>query len=113
QHGEGAAERSEGSHYQKFAIVRAERAALKAANPNFEPAFPAAHNPVLRPPLGRAGRVWIENEEAAETVDLANAGYALMLRLLAFSYLTPRPAPEKELAVDRALGLMRAVTYWA
>jgi CDGSH-type Zn-finger protein/uncharacterized Fe-S cluster protein YjdI len=111
--GEGAPEHSADSHYQKFLSIRAELAALKAQNPQFEPAFPAAHNPVLRPPLGRAGRVWIEHEEAAETVDLANSGYALMLRLLAFSYLTPRPAPEKALAVDLALGLMRAVTYWA
>jgi CDGSH-type Zn-finger protein/uncharacterized Fe-S cluster protein YjdI len=111
--GEGAPEHSEDSHYQKFVLVRDELAALKAANPHFEPAFPAAHNPVLRPPLGRAGRVWIENEEAAETVDLANAGYALMLRLLAYSYLTARPLPEKVLTVDLALGLMRAVTFWA
>jgi CDGSH-type Zn-finger protein/uncharacterized Fe-S cluster protein YjdI len=113
QQGEGAPEHSEGSHYQKFVGIRDELAALKAANPHFEPAFPAAHNPVLRPPLGRSGRVWIENEEAAETVDLANAGYALMLRLLAYSYLAVRPSPEKVLAVDLALGLMRAVTFWA
>ena len=54
---------------------------LKAANPAFAPAFPAAVNPVLRPPM-RAGRVWIENEEAADTVDLANTAYVLMLRLI-------------------------------
>jgi len=111
--GEGAPEHSADSHYQKFLSIRAELAALKAQNPHFEPAFPAAHNPVLRPPLGRPGRVWLEHEEAAETVDLANSAYALMLRLLAFSYLTPRPALEKGLAIDLALGLMRAVTHWA
>ena len=111
QQGEGAPEHSDDSHYQKFLGIRNEYAALKAANPSFEPAFPAAHNPVLRPPLGRAGRVWIEHEEAAATVDLANTGYALMLRLVAFSYLTPRPMPDKMLALDLALGLMRAVTY--
>jgi CDGSH-type Zn-finger protein/uncharacterized Fe-S cluster protein YjdI len=108
--GEGASEDSTDSHYQKFIVVRREYVALKAANTSFEPAFPAAHNPVLRPPMGRSGRVWIEHEEAAETVDLANTGYALMLRLLAYSYLTPRPLPEKVLAVDIGLGLMRAVT---
>jgi CDGSH-type Zn-finger protein/uncharacterized Fe-S cluster protein YjdI len=109
--GEGAPEHSSDSHYQKFLGIRSEFSALIAANPHFEPAFPAAHNPVLRPPLGRAGRVWIEDEQAAETVDLANTGYALMLRLLAYSYLTPRPLSEKALAVDLALGLMRAVTH--
>jgi len=111
--GEGAPEHSEGSHYQKFLEIRQEYAALKAQNPSFVAAHPAAHNPVLRPPLGRTGRVWIEHEEAAETVDLANTGYALMLRMLAYTYLTPRSSPEKALAVDLALGLMRAVTLLA
>lgn len=113
EQGEGAPEHSVGSHYQKFLGIRDEFAALRAENPAFQPAFPAAHNPVLRPPMGRTGRVWIENEEAAETVDLANTGYALMLRLLAHSYLVTRPMPEKSLAVDLSMGLMRAVTLLA
>jgi CDGSH-type Zn-finger protein/uncharacterized Fe-S cluster protein YjdI len=36
-----------------------------------------------------------------------------MLRLIAYSYAVPRPSPEKGLAVDLALGLMRAVTKLA
>jgi len=110
EQGEGAPEHSDDSHYQKFLGIRREYAALKAKNAAFEPAFPAARNPVLRPPLGRADRVWIEDELAGRTVDLANTGYALMLRLLAYTYLAPRPTTEKALAVDIALGLMRAVT---
>ena len=111
--GEGAPDYSEGSHYQKFLGLRTEFARIKALNPNFQPAFPAAHNPVLRPPVASSKRVWIEHEEAAETVDLANTGYALMLRLIAHSYLVPRPSSEKSLAVDLSLGLMRAVTLLA
>ena len=42
--------------------------------------------------------------------DLANSAYALMLRLIAYSYVTPRPSPVKRLVIDLALGLMRAVT---
>jgi CDGSH-type Zn-finger protein/uncharacterized Fe-S cluster protein YjdI len=57
-----------------------------------------------------SGRVWIENEDAAETVDVANTSYALMLRLIAYSYVVPRPSPEKGLAIDLALGLMAAVS---
>jgi CDGSH-type Zn-finger protein/uncharacterized Fe-S cluster protein YjdI len=113
EQGEGALEHSADSHFQRFVAIRSEYAALKAQNPDFAPAFPAAHNPVLRRPLRSTGRVWIETEEAAKSVDLANAGYALMLRLLAYSYLVPRPAPEKALAVDLAVGLMRAVTQLA
>lgn len=113
EQGEGAPEHSADSHYQKFLAIREEYARLKQKNPDFQPAFPSAHNPVLRPPMGRTGRVWIEHEEAAETVDLANTGYALMLRLLAHSYLVTRPLPEKGLAVDLSMGLMRAVTLLA
>jgi CDGSH-type Zn-finger protein/uncharacterized Fe-S cluster protein YjdI len=110
QQGEGAPQHSVDSHFQRFAAIREELAALKAKNPDFRPAFPAAVNPVLRPPLNRSERVWLEDERAAATVDLANTAYALMLRLLAYSYAVPRPLPEKALAVELALGLMRAVT---
>jgi CDGSH-type Zn-finger protein/uncharacterized Fe-S cluster protein YjdI len=110
EQGEGAPEHSESSHFQRFLAIRTELAALKAENPAFSPAFPAAVNPVLRPPLVPNGRIWLEDERAVATVDLANTGYALMLRLLAYSYAVPRPAPEKALAVDLSLALMRAVT---
>ena len=110
QQGEGAQSNSEGSHYNKFSTIRAELSALKAANKNFEPAYPAAVNPVLRRPTRPEGRVWIEDEEAAACVDLANSAYALMLRLVAYSYAVPSPSPEKALAVDLGIGLMRAMT---
>lgn len=113
EQGEGAPEHSADSHFRKFAAIRDEYSALKRKNPAFEPAFPAACNPVLRRPMRREGRVWIEDERAAATVDLANTGYALMLRLMAHSYLVPRPSPEKALCIDLALGLMRAVTHLA
>jgi CDGSH-type Zn-finger protein/uncharacterized Fe-S cluster protein YjdI len=108
--GEGAPEHADDSHFRRFAAIREELHALRAKNADFAPAFPAAVNPVLRPPLRAAGRVWLEDERAAATVDLANSAYALMLRLLAYSYVVPRPAPEKALAVELSLGLMRAVT---
>ncbi len=111
--GEGASEDETGSHYQRFLSIRGELAALKAANPNFSPAFPAAVNPVLRPPLRPQGRVWIEDDAAFATVDIANASYALMLRLLAYSYTVSRPLPQKALSVDLAMGLMRAATILA
>jgi CDGSH-type Zn-finger protein/uncharacterized Fe-S cluster protein YjdI len=110
EQGEGAQAGSQGSHFQRFVEIRDELLALKASNPGFQPAFPAAHNPVLRAPPVHEGRVWIENEAAVQSVDLANCGYALMLRLLAHAYVVPRPQPDKVLAVELALGLMHAVT---
>jgi CDGSH-type Zn-finger protein/uncharacterized Fe-S cluster protein YjdI len=108
--GEGAQHDSTDSHYQRFAAIRTEWAALRAANPAFMPAHPAATNPVLRRPPRPEGRVWLEDERAVATVDLANASYGLMLRLLATSYGLPGPGGEKALLVDLALGLMRAFT---
>jgi len=108
--GEGAPSDSDSSHYQRFAAIRAELAQLQQANPGFEPAWPAATNPVLRRPPRPQGRVWLENPDASATVDIANASYGLMLRLLAQSYLMPGPSAEKGLIVDLAVGLMRAFT---
>lgn len=111
--GEGAPADAADSHFQKFIAIRTELAALKMADAAFAPAFPAATNPVLRTPMRRVGRVWIEDEDAAATADVANSAYALMLRLIAYSYLVPRPLPEKSLALDLATGLMRAFTLLA
>ncbi|HEV7609285.1 MAG TPA: ferritin-like domain-containing protein [Steroidobacteraceae bacterium] len=108
--GEGASKDNEDSHYSRFIAIREELKSLRAANPDFQPAFPAAVNPVLRRPVRPGARVWLENEETAATVDLANSAYMLMLRLISHSYLLPRPHPAKALCVDLGLGLMRAVT---
>jgi CDGSH-type Zn-finger protein/uncharacterized Fe-S cluster protein YjdI len=106
--GEGAPADSADSHYQKFLGIRAEYQALKARNPDFAPAFPAATNPVLRRPPRPEGRVWLENPDVIAAVDLANASYGLMLRLLAYAYAVPAPSAEKSLATDLAIGLMQA-----
>jgi CDGSH-type Zn-finger protein/uncharacterized Fe-S cluster protein YjdI len=108
--GEGATLENKESHYCRFKDIRTELVTLKAANPAFEPAYPAAVNPVLRRPVRQGARVWLENEEAAATVDLANTAYMLMLRLISHSYLVPRPHPAKALCIDLGLGLMRAMT---
>ncbi len=108
--GEGASEQSAGSHFSRFCAIRAEFRALREANPAFVPNLPAATNPVLRRPPRPEGRVWLEAEPAVATVDLANAAYGLMLRLLGYAYAVPAPHPDKALAVDLAVSLMRAVT---
>jgi len=107
--GEGALKENADSHYQRFIGIREEMNALKAANPAFSPAWPSAVNPVLRRPVRQGVRVWLEDEAAATTVDVANSAYMLMLRLISHSYLVPRPHPLKALCVDLALGLMRAM----
>jgi CDGSH-type Zn-finger protein/uncharacterized Fe-S cluster protein YjdI len=111
--GEGSPRETEGSHYQRFLGIREELRALRQRNPAFEPAFPAATNPVLRRPPRPEGRVWLEDTQASRIVDLANASYTLMLRLLAYAYSLRSPSEEKSLAVDVGIGLMRAITSLA
>lgn len=108
EQGEGAPAEHPGSHFATFTQLRAEMNEARTADRAYAPAFPAARDPVLRPPV-TGDRVWITDDEAVATVDLANASNSLMLRLLAYAYQAPRGA-EKRLAVDLGLGLMRAVT---
>lgn len=107
--GEGAEQASESSHFCAFLAIRDEYTALRGRDPRFAPAFPAATNPVLRRPPRPQGRVWLEDADAVATVDLANACYALMLRLLAYAYAVPAQDTDKALAIDLATGLMHAM----
>jgi CDGSH-type Zn-finger protein/uncharacterized Fe-S cluster protein YjdI len=86
EQGEGAPSHREDSHYSRFLAVRAEFDRLRAANPAFEPAFPCAHNPVMRKPLDPHGRVYIDAPEAAHVLDLTNAVYIHLLRCLVQAY---------------------------
>ena len=79
-------------------------------DPAFEAAHPAAVNPVLRAPTRPEGRVWIEDARAAATVDLANAAYGLMLRVLAYAYAVPATDARKNVLLQLAIGLMRAMS---
>lgn len=108
--GEGANAESPNSHYCRFRTIRDEYQAILAKNPNFIPAHPAATNPVLRRPPIAEGRVWLEDDAAAAIVDVANAAYQTMLRLIAYSYSVSGPSAEKSLAVDLGIDLMKAMT---
>ncbi|MGN6520421.1 MAG: ferritin-like domain-containing protein [Dokdonella sp.] len=107
--GEGAPNHVEGSHYQKFVAIRSEFAALRAQARDFQPAHPAATNPVLRSPPRAEGRVRIEDPLAVAVVDLASSCYGLMLRLLAHAYAVRSGEADKTLSLDLAVGLMHAL----
>jgi CDGSH-type Zn-finger protein/uncharacterized Fe-S cluster protein YjdI len=107
--GEGAPRDMMGSHFQRFLSVREELLSFQRRRPGFNPAFPAATNPVLRRPPRPEGRVWIEDVEASAVVDLANASYSLMLRLFAYAYQCRAPGAEKSLVLRLAIGLMHAI----
>jgi CDGSH-type Zn-finger protein/uncharacterized Fe-S cluster protein YjdI len=108
--GEGAPGHSENSHYQRFLKIQRELEELRGARPAFVPARPAAHNPVMRRPPTPEGKLWIQLQPAADLVDLANAVYTLMLRLMAQAYAETRGTLAQRPLVDAATDLMYAIT---
>ena len=111
--GEGSPSAHADSHFERFTAIRRDYGELLAANPAFVPAFPAATNPVLRRPPRPEGRVWIEDPAAVAAVDLANACYSLMLRLLAYAWSLPATDPDKARALALGVDLMHAMVYAA
>jgi len=92
QQGEGAPAYREDSHYARFALVYAEYKALQAARPDFEPAMPAATNPVLTEFSKREDVTQVTDPLARKVVDLGNAIYALMTQTLV-QVCAPVPLP--------------------
>lgn len=110
EQGEAARADAERSHFQRFCAVRDELSAMLAADPGFKPAYPAAHNPVMRRPPTPEGKVWIEAEAASAVVDLANALYLHMLRLLAGAFGRGGDGRAQAALIDAAIDVMFAIT---
>jgi hypothetical protein len=108
EQGEGADVQAADSHFARFRSVQEEWGRLKAANPAFVPAHPAAADPVMRRPAEASGHTWITAPEAAGKLDLGNAIYGALLVLLAQLY-EPLAPDERRRAAGAAIKLMHAV----
>ena len=82
--GEGSSEVTTQSHYAKFRAIREEWRSLHEARAEFLPYRAAARDPVMRPPVVASPRVHVIASPAAQLLDLGNAAYGLMLRLMTF-----------------------------
>ena len=108
--GEGSSGDSAQSHFHRFVAMQHELAALQADREGFAPGRPAAHSPVMRAPPTPEGRVWVTASPAADLLDIVNAVYVHMLRLLLQAYAENRgPRLQRELATAAA-ELMYAIT---
>lgn len=107
EEGEGSTSGGVDSHFDRFQAIRTEWAALKAADPDFAPAWPAAHDPVMRKPVDGAERKWITEPTAAAHLDLANAIYGTMLSLLAQAF-GGGDADEQRVLMRASVELMEA-----
>jgi CDGSH-type Zn-finger protein/uncharacterized Fe-S cluster protein YjdI len=109
--GEGAPAHREDSHYARFDAVLKEYQALKKARPDFEPAYPAAKNPVLTEVADDEHTTRVTNSVARHVVDLGNAIYGLMLQTLAqVSAPVPLPSGLRQGLSDVSCQLMRYAT---
>jgi CDGSH-type Zn-finger protein/uncharacterized Fe-S cluster protein YjdI len=109
--GEGAPAHREDSHYARFEAIRREFLELKQARPDFEPAYPAAINPVLTEFADEASTTRVTDPLARKVVDLGNALYGLMLQTLA-QVCSPVPLPSglRQGLADVSGQLMRYTT---
>jgi hypothetical protein len=101
EEGEGSTGGGQGgpevSHFDRFCSIRDEWAELTQEDPAFEPAWPAAYDPVMRKPVAGAERVWVTAEPAASLLDLGNAVYGLMLQILSQTFACDDPADQTRL----------------
>lgn len=108
EQGEGSPGDRIDSHYHRFVAIREEFAALRAANPDFAPAWPVAENPVMRRPPEPADKIFVDHADAARLLDFANAVYGQLLRFLvqAFGRQGPRAAQLQAAYMSAAIELM-------
>jgi hypothetical protein len=107
EEGEGSTSGGADSHFDRFQAIRAEWQGIKASDPDFRPAWPAAHDPVMRRPVDASSRVWITDPDAAAYLDLANAIYGTMLGVLAQTFSIGVPS-EQGLLMKVSVELMEA-----
>jgi hypothetical protein len=107
EQGEGGRRDAEQSHYARFRAIRDEYAALLAQDPGFKPHRGVASDPVMFRPIAGQGAVHVSAPPAARVLDLANASYGLMLRLLASGFgMASGNSRTRRIEIDSAIGMM-------
>jgi hypothetical protein len=113
EQGEGSPGEHEDSHYQRFRSIKTEYEQLLDANPAFQPAWPAAENPVMRRPPEPEDKVFVDHPFAARLLDLTNAVYGLLLRFLVQSFGREKGHAAKPQFLGAAIELMHLLNRLA
>ncbi|MBC7938586.1 MAG: ferritin-like protein, partial [Chitinophagaceae bacterium] len=107
--GEGAGGENQDSHFMRFCRIALELQAQSAADPGFEPAWPAATNPLMNEAIQTAAdRVHISHPQNARWLDIGNALYTTSLRCLMQGF-TATDRRAKGIWLSASFGLMRAL----
>ena len=107
--GEGAGASNADSHFARFTRLLDELRAERAADPDFEPAWPGATNPVMNAPVkAAADRVHVDHPQISRWLDIGNSLYTTSLRCLLQGFgETDRSA--KATWLSASFALMRAL----
>lgn len=109
--GEGTESTQADSHFARFSRIRDELIALEDARPGFVAARPVPRNPVMRRPAEPEGRVHVDAPHAARVLDLANAVYTLVIRMLGRIFGPSDETPEDVRTYARlTIELMQVMT---
>lgn len=83
EQGEGGRNGTEKSHFARFVAMANEYDAFLSEDPCFVPHRTIVSDPVMFAPIGDSTGFHINGQDSAVVLDIANATYGLMLRLLA------------------------------
>lgn len=107
EQGEGSQGNDDDSHYNRFCVIRDEYDAFLAEDANFCPHRPVVSDPVMFRPVVGQHTVHISDPIAAHVLDVANATYGLMLRLLASGFaMSSGKSETRRVEIESAISMM-------
>lgn len=106
EQGEGGRHDHEKSHYAQFRAIAKEYDAFLAADSAFRPHRDLAATPLMFQPIGVDAATQITAPDSAGVLDLANACYGLMLRLLASASSPVGEQPVRAMRLGCAIEMM-------
>ncbi len=108
EQGEGGRSGSHDSHFARFVAMAEEYDRFLSEDPAFVPYRPIVSDPVMFEPIDGQG-TYIDATASSAVLDLANATYGLMLRLLASGTGNPGDQALRRAEIDGAVGLMHVL----
>jgi hypothetical protein len=109
EQGEGGRQDHEKSHFAHFTSIAKQYEHMLEADPAFQPYRDLAPDPLMFPPIPGTQGTHVNAPEAAAVLDLANACYGLMLRLLASGCGANYDDPARSAQIGSAIAVMSIV----
>lgn len=110
EQGEGSQSNDDKSHYNRFCAIRDEYDAFLAEDANFCPHRPVVSDPVMFRSVVKQETVHVSAPIAARVLDVTNATYGLMLRMLASGFAMAGGKLEtRRIEIESAISMMSVI----